>query len=333
MAALLASQSCCYASETSRTTKAIGFSSSLENPLTVESTHSFLTKSKRFRIEMRQSETPSKPGINGRSVKMVPSSEVVKRKDGVNNVNKVNGSAGKVVNGSSLVTSRRNMNGSAASSSTLVKPPTKQRTESFLPPPVEGVRVLPSDEGFSWADENYSSFQRSVDVWSFVLALRIRVLFDNAKWAYIGGFTEEKQKSRRRETASWLRESVLQLGPTFIKLGQLSSTRSDLFPREFVDELSKLQDRVPAFSPEKARRFIETELGAPISVMYKEFEDQPIAAASLGQVCDYNYPTSLYTLYLLLNPFYIIDVCILIFLKFYSIRYTELCCTMERKWL
>ena len=259
MAALLASQSCCYVSEAARTTKAIGFSSSLENTFTAESTHSFGTKSKRFRVEMRQSETPSKPGINGRSVKMVPASEVMKRKDGLNNVNKVNGSAGKVVNGSSLV----NING-AASSSTLVKPP-KQKPESFLPPPVEGVRVLPSDEGFSWADENYSSFQRSVDVWSFVLALRIRVLFDNANWAYIGGFTEEKQvinkktshhcnlidwlpyellcnqKSRRRETASWLRESVLQLGPTFIKLGQLSSTRSDLFPREFVDELSKLQ--------------------------------------------------------------------------------------------
>lgn len=304
MAALLASQSCCYASETARTTKAIGFSSSLENPFTVESTQCFLTKSKKFRVEMRRSESPSKPGINGRSVKMVPSSEVVKRKDGVNNVNKVNGSAGKVVNGgASLVTSRRNMNGAASSSSTLVKPPTKQRTESFLPPPVEGVRVLPSDEGFSWADENYSSFQRSVDVWSFVLALRIRVLFDNAKWAYIGGFTEEKQKSRRRETASWLRESVLQLGPTFIKLGQLSSTRSDLFPREFVDELSKLQDRVPAFSPEKARRFIETELGAPISVMYKEFEDQPIAAASLGQVCDILIPPLYTHTYLLPNPF------------------------------
>lgn len=45
-----------------------------------------------------------------------------------------------------------------------------------------------------------------------------------------------------------------------------------------------IQDRVPAFSPKKARSFIESELGAPIKVLFKEFEDQPIAAASLGQV-------------------------------------------------
>lgn len=188
MAALLASQSCCYGSETARTTKAIGFSSSLENTFTGETTQRCGRKSKRFRIEMRQSESSSKPGINGRSVKMVPASEVMRRKDGVNNVKKVNGSAEKVVNGTSLVSSR-NINGA---SSTLVKAP-KKKTESYLPPPIEGVRVLPSDEGFSWADENYSSLQRSIDVWSFVISLRIRVLFDNAKWAYIGGFTEEKQ--------------------------------------------------------------------------------------------------------------------------------------------
>ncbi|XP_040383346.1 protein ACTIVITY OF BC1 COMPLEX KINASE 7, chloroplastic-like [Oryza brachyantha] len=147
----------------------------------------------------------------------------------------------------------------------------------------EELKVFPSDEGFSWAKDNYNSGQSSADIWSFVLSLRIRVLFDNAKWAYAGGFSEENQKVRRRKTASWLREQVLQLGPTFIKLGQLSSTRSDLFPREFVDELAKLQDRVPAFSPEKARAFIEKEKGCPIEVVFKE-EDRPIAAASLGQV-------------------------------------------------
>ncbi|RWW27360.1 hypothetical protein BHE74_00011566 [Ensete ventricosum] len=92
------------------------------------------------------------------------------------------------------------------------------------------------------------------------------------------------QKIRRKKTASWLREQVLQLGPTFIKLGQLSSTRSDLFPREFVDELAKLQDKVPAFSPEKAKAFIKSELGCPVEVLFKDFEDRPIAAASLGQV-------------------------------------------------
>ncbi|XWS31090.1 hypothetical protein CRYUN_Cryun23aG0047600 [Craigia yunnanensis] len=120
-------------------------------------------------------------------------------------------------------------------------------------------------------------------MFGLALSLRVRVLLDNAKWAYVGGFTEDKQK-KRRNTASWLRERALQLGPTFIKLGQLSLTRSDLFPREFVDELAKLQDKVPAFSPMKAKRFIESELRAPINVLFKEFEDQPIPAASLGQV-------------------------------------------------
>ncbi|KAJ8486040.1 hypothetical protein OPV22_018525 [Ensete ventricosum] len=164
----------------------------------------------------------------------------------------------------------------------LVK--TVKKMEPKEIPFTDELKVLPSDEGFSWAKENYNSWQRTVDIWSFVLSLRLRVLFDNAKWAYVDGFTEEKQKIRRKKTASWLREQVLQLGPTFIKLGQLSSTRSDLFPREFVDELAKLQDKVPAFSPEKAKAFIKSELGCPVEVLFKDFEDRPIAAASLGQV-------------------------------------------------
>lgn len=56
-------------------------------------------------------------------------------------------------------------------------------------------RVLPSDEGFSWARDDYSTTQRQIDVWSFVLTLRARVWFLDSKWTYLGGFTEEKQVS------------------------------------------------------------------------------------------------------------------------------------------
>lgn len=233
-------------------------------------------KSFRFQVEMQQTEPTPKVGINGRAVKMVPASEVVKRQvPATRKVEQVNG-VKQVINGNGASIVRRK------NSPSLVKMPISRVSKEL--PPLEELKILPSDENFSWANENYSSLQRSIDVWSFIISLRVRVLLDNAKWAYAGGFTEDKQKKRRRMTASWLRERVLQLGPTFIKLGQLSSTRSDLFPREFVDELAKLQDKVPAFSPKKARGFIEKELGAPIHVLFKEFEDQPIAAASLGQV-------------------------------------------------
>lgn len=229
----------------------------------------------KFQVEGRQIESPTVLGTNGRATKMVPASEVMKRKQAIHNVDSVNGSK-RVVNGASIVKKD-------TAPGPLVKSKPNVRNPMELPP-VEELKVLPSDEGFSWANDNYNSLQRSIDVWSFVLSLRLRVLFDNAKWAYVGGFSEDKQKNRRRKTASWLRERVLQLGPTFIKLGQLSSTRSDLFPTEFVEELAKLQDRVPAFSPKKARDFIERELGSPIDVLFKEFEERPIAAASLGQV-------------------------------------------------
>ncbi|ONI18103.1 hypothetical protein PRUPE_3G196900 [Prunus persica] len=258
-----------------KATDSLSFSSSISVHESFESGRpTRADKFLRFQVQMRKAESSSRSGVNGRAVRMVPASEVVKRTTpSTNKIEIVNGRK-QAVNGASLV--RRNP------TPALVKTQKSRPTKEL--PPMEELKVLPSDDGFSWANENYNSWQRSADVWSFVLSLRVRVLLDNAKWAYIGGFTEDKQKNRRRKTASWLRERVLQLGPTFIKLGQLSSTRSDLFPREFVDELAKLQDRVPAFSPAKAIGFIETELGAPINVLFKEFEDRPIAAASLGQV-------------------------------------------------
>lgn len=59
----------------------------------------------------------------------------------------------------------------------------------------QALRILPSDEGFSWAKDNYSATQRQIDVWSFVLTLRARVWLLDAKWTYVGGFNEEKQVS------------------------------------------------------------------------------------------------------------------------------------------
>ena len=67
-------------------------------------------------------------------------------------------------------------------------------------------------------------------------------------------------------------------------MGQLFSTRSDLFPAAFTDELAKLQDRVPAFAPAKAMAIIQSELGAPAHQLFRTFQERPIAAASLGQV-------------------------------------------------
>ncbi|KAL1812977.1 hypothetical protein ACET3Z_023042 [Daucus carota] len=298
MAAILASHSCyCRNVELSnqvKTVDSLNFSSSvsLNQIIRIEKTKT--GKLFRVHIEARQAELPNKYGENGKPVKMVPTSEIMKRNPAlVNNAETVNGSQ-RVVNGSKPAAngSKQALNGSKqvfiresnvnGSPSGLMKSPNIKKSDEL--PPIEELKVLPSDESFSWANENYNSVQRSIDVWSFILSLRVRILLDNAKWAYVGGITEDKQKTRRRKTASWLRERVLQLGPTFIKLGQLSSTRSDLFPSEFVDELAKLQDRVPAFSPKKARDFIKSELGAPVEILYKEFEDQPIAAASLGQV-------------------------------------------------
>lgn len=73
-------------------------------------------------------------------------------------------------------------------------------------------------------------------------------------------------------------------GPSFIKLGQALSTRSDLLGDEAAADLSQLQDRLPPFSGAQARAIIERELGRPVNVLFNSFDDQPVAAASIAQV-------------------------------------------------
>lgn len=141
-----------------------------------------------------------------------------------------------------------------------------------------------SDKAYRWNRENYSSRRRFVDIWSFVLTILFKLWLYNKSWSYPGGVTEVKQAARRKTQAVWIRNTLLDLGPTFIKVGQLFSTRADIFPVEYVEELAKLQDKVPAFSYEQVETTIEKELGKKIPELFDNFEPIPLAAASLGQV-------------------------------------------------
>lgn len=141
-----------------------------------------------------------------------------------------------------------------------------------------------SDQAYRWNRENYSSKRRFVDIWSFVLTLMFKLWLYNKSWSYPGGVTEAQQAARRKAQAVWIRNTLLDLGPTFIKVGQLFSTRADIFPGEYVEELAKLQDRVPAFSYEQVEGIVQQEFGKKIPELFQTFEPIPLAAASLGQV-------------------------------------------------
>jgi ubiquinone biosynthesis protein len=81
-----------------------------------------------------------------------------------------------------------------------------------------------------------------------------------------------------------LRQGLEKLGPIFVKFGQLLSTRHDLIPPDLVEELSKLQDRVPPFAAARARELVEKAFGKPIDAVFARFDVEPVASASIAQV-------------------------------------------------
>ena len=93
-----------------------------------------------------------------------------------------------------------------------------------------------------------------------------------------------KEEYKHLTTAQRLRLALEELGPTFIKMGQMLSTRPDIMPPQFIAELEKLQNRVAPMTAETARSIIESELKKPIEEVFSSFNDQPLAAASLAQV-------------------------------------------------
>jgi predicted unusual protein kinase regulating ubiquinone biosynthesis (AarF/ABC1/UbiB family) len=127
-----------------------------------------------------------------------------------------------------------------------------------------------------WQRIRYSPLARQLDIFLSAGQFMFYLWLDRT--------ATRRSPRHRNQRAQWLVRTLLDLGPTFIKIGQALSTRADLLPLEYVQALGQLHDRVPAFDGNEAIAIIESELGSPLYKIYQEFNPQPIAAASLGQV-------------------------------------------------
>jgi predicted unusual protein kinase regulating ubiquinone biosynthesis (AarF/ABC1/UbiB family) len=123
---------------------------------------------------------------------------------------------------------------------------------------------------------------KPLQVWWRCLGIFVPMLwlFLTLRWDSYTGKVAQNSKQR----AAQLRQLLTRLGPAFIKIGQALSTRPDIVPPTYMDELAQLQDHLPAFPNAIAYQFIREELGADPHEVYAEISADPIAAASLGQV-------------------------------------------------
>ncbi|MDX2169283.1 MAG: AarF/UbiB family protein [Deltaproteobacteria bacterium] len=110
-------------------------------------------------------------------------------------------------------------------------------------------------------------------------ALRASLVFLRQRWALRG-----RADATPRAAGRALVDYCTRVGATFIKIGQIASTRADLLPRPLVEELAALQDRVPPFPFAAVRETVERELGQPLDAVYSRFDPEPVAAASVAQV-------------------------------------------------
>ncbi|KAL7549331.1 hypothetical protein ACHAWF_012612 [Thalassiosira exigua] len=129
---------------------------------------------------------------------------------------------------------------------------------------------------------NGSALRRNAEVWKFALKCVFKSL--NARKLAKAEASDEEVSAAKTEAATFIRDGLLRLGPTFVKLGQVISTRTDVLPKEFTDVLKTLQDDVPGFSGKRAKDIVSKELGKPCDEVFEDFSAEPLAAASLGQV-------------------------------------------------
>lgn len=125
--------------------------------------------------------------------------------------------------------------------------------------------------------------ERSLTIFLAALPFIVSFLRDVHRFLFFGS-RREAGLPFHQERAQKLREKIASLGPSFIKLTQVISTRSDILPPTYLEELSKLHDEVPEISVSAVKKVIEEEYQRPTEKIFEAFESKPLAAASLGQV-------------------------------------------------
>ncbi|KAL5559613.1 hypothetical protein UlMin_035824 [Ulmus minor] len=140
--------------------------------------------------------------------------------------------------------------------------------------------ILESEFGQALGTYSSKSFSAVYRFGPFLALYRAAIISLHVLKLTIWQFFYQDTKKR----AIKFRETLISLGPFYTKLGQALSTRPDILPTVYCQELAKLQDRIPPFPTHVAIKSIETQLGFPISQIFADISPKPIAAASLGQV-------------------------------------------------
>eukprot|EP00929_Paragymnodinium_shiwhaense_P076186 TRINITY_DN39124_c0_g1_i1.p1 TRINITY_DN39124_c0_g1~~TRINITY_DN39124_c0_g1_i1.p1 ORF type:complete len:763 (-),score=191.49 TRINITY_DN39124_c0_g1_i1:125-2413(-) len=125
------------------------------------------------------------------------------------------------------------------------------------------------------------AWRRNLEVWTFGIRSVLRVLKAEKVVKKKG---EKEGAEARTASAQFICDGVLKLGPTFVKLAQVASTRTDVLAPEYIEVLKSLQADVPGFSGARAKQIVSKELGRPCDEVFQDFSPEPLAAASLGQV-------------------------------------------------
>ncbi len=131
---------------------------------------------------------------------------------------------------------------------------------------------------------SYRRFRRYRQIINVLIRNGFGSLVESLKFRKIYRKSKQEKLEYLSPRAKRLRIVLEELGPTFIKLGQMLSTRADIVPQDIFQELQKLQDQVPPADSDEIIAEIETQLKSPISEIFAEFDKVPIAAASIGQV-------------------------------------------------